>query len=108
MPKKFSKVYIFCLFKCSAKKVTILEISIHSLIESFFMLILLTYLQSGRFSKMILLYISKKRYFIVDQQIARLFVQYSECLSIPLPFYGTMEIITPFLNSRISANHDKK
>ena len=37
-----------------------------------------------------------KRYFIIDQQIARHFVHYSECLSNPLPFYAT-QIITLFL-----------
>ena len=39
-----------------------------------------------------------KIYFIIDQQIARAFVHYSECISIPLPFYTT-QIINPFLNS---------
>ena len=34
------------------------------------------------------------------------FVQYSKCLSYPFPFYAT-QIINPFPNSRISANHDK-
>ena len=38
-----------------------------------------------------------KRYFIIDQQIARHFVQYSEFLSNPLPFYAE-QIIDPFLN----------
>ena len=47
-----------------------------------------------------------KKYFIIDQQIARNFVQYSECLSNLLPNYET-QIINPFLNSMISANHDK-
>ena len=49
---------------------------------------------------------ARKIYFIIDQQIARHFVQYSECLSHPLPFYAT-QIINPFPNSRISANHEK-
>ena len=35
------------------------------------------------------------------------FVQYSECLSNPLPFYAT-QIINPFPNSGISSNHDIK
>ena len=47
----------------------------------------------------------RKIYFIVDQQIARHFVHYSERLSNPLSFYAT-QIIKPFHNSRISANHD--
>ena len=47
-----------------------------------------------------------KRYFMIDQQIARHFVHYSEYIYHPLPFYTT-KIINPFLNSRISANHDK-
>jgi hypothetical protein len=34
------------------------------------------------------------------------FVQYSECLSYPLSFYAT-QMIYPFLNSSISANHDE-
>ena len=45
-----------------------------------------------------------KRYFIIDQQLARQFVQYSECLY--LLFYAT-PIINPFLTSKISANHNK-
>ena len=47
-----------------------------------------------------------KRYLIIDQQIARHFVLYSEYLYHPLPFYGT-QIITLFLTSTISANQDK-
>ena len=47
-----------------------------------------------------------KRYFIINQQIARHFVQYSECLYHPLPFYVT-PIINSFLTSGITANHDK-
>ena len=46
-----------------------------------------------------------KRYFIVDQQIARHFVHYSECTN-PLPFYLT-QMINPFLILRTLANHDK-
>ena len=42
-----------------------------------------------------------KRYFIINQQIAQRFLQYSECL----PFYAN-KIINPF-DSRISVNHDK-
>ena len=48
---------------------------------------------------------SRKRYFLIDKQIARQFVYYSEILS-NLPFYAT-QIINHFLNSRISANLDK-
>ena len=44
---------------------------------------------------------------MIGQQIAWLFEHYSECLSNPLPFYAT-QIIHPFLNSSISANHDKR
>ena len=33
-------------------------------------------------------------------------MKYSKCLSYPLPFYPT-QTINPFLDSRISANHDK-
>ena len=36
-----------------------------------------------------------KRYFVIDQQIARDFVHYIECFPIPLPFYAT-EIINLF------------
>ena len=49
---------------------------------------------------------SAKRYFIIDQQIARHFVLYSECLYHPLSFYGN-QIITLFLTSTILAKHDK-
>ena len=48
---------------------------------------------------------TNKRYFIIDQQIARHFVHYRECLSNPLPFY-TIQITNPFLNSRISPNKE--
>ena len=44
-----------------------------------------------------------KRDFIIEKQIARHFVQYSECLSNPLT-----QIIKPFLNSKSSANCDKR
>ena len=44
--------------------------------------------------------------FMTEKQIAKYFVQYSECLSNPLPFYAT-QIINPILNSMISANHNK-
>ena len=47
-----------------------------------------------------------KRYFIIDQQIVRNFVHFSECSYHLLPFYTT-QMINPFLTSRISANHDK-
>ena len=47
-----------------------------------------------------------KRYFIIDQQIARHSVHYSECLYHPLPIYAT-QMIKHFLTSRISTNHDK-
>ena len=50
--------------------------------------------------------INNKRYFIIDQQIARHFVHYSECLSNLTSFY-TIQLINPFLISRITANHDK-
>ena len=49
---------------------------------------------------------ANKRYSIIDQQIAWHFVDYSECLSNPLPFFET-QIINPFLNSRITVNHEK-
>ena len=49
---------------------------------------------------------SYNKYIIIDQQIARHFVHYSESLHHPLPFYAT-QIIYPFLTLRLSANHDK-
>ena len=52
------------------------------------------------------LYISQ-RYFLIDQQIAQYFAQYSEVLTTPIPFYAN-QIINPFLTSRVSANHDKR
>ena len=50
----------------------------------------------------------KRCYVFIEKQIVRHFVRYSKSLSTPapLPFYAN-QIITPFLNSRISANHDK-
>ena len=47
-----------------------------------------------------------KKYFLIDQQIARHFVHYSKCLYNPLPFNAT-QIDNPFLTSRISSNHDR-
>ena len=44
--------------------------------------------------------------FIIDQQILRHFLQYSECLTNPLPFYAT-QIIKHFPNLRTIGNHDK-
>ena len=43
---------------------------------------------------------------ITDQQIARQFVHYSECLYHLHSFYVN-QIINPFHSSKISANHDK-
>ena len=40
-----------------------------------------------------------KRYFRKDQQLARHFVHYSECLHYPLPFYVT-QIINPLLTKK--------
>ena len=48
---------------------------------------------------------TNKRYFKIDQQIARNFVHYREYLSNLLPFY-TIQITNPFLNSRISPNKE--
>ena len=42
----------------------------------------------------------------IEKQTARYFVQNSECPSNPPPFFTTQRI-NPFLNSRISTNHDK-
>ena len=47
-----------------------------------------------------------KRYFIIDQQIARHFVQYSEYLSNPDLNYAP-QIINLLIFSIISTNHDK-
>ena len=46
----------------------------------------------------------KQKHFKIEKQIARYFVQYSEFPSNPSSFYAT-QIINPFLNLRISANH---
>ena len=63
-----------------------------------------------RFSKHCLSYKTShyydKGYFIIDQQIARHFVHYSNYPNHPLPFYTT-NITNPFLTPRISAYHDK-
>ena len=45
-------------------------------------------------------YHHNKRYLIIEKQITRHFVQYSEYLSHPLPFYAT-QIINHILNSKI-------
>ena len=44
---------------------------------------------------------------MIDQQIARHFVHYSEYPSNPLTFYANQKN-NPYLNFRISANHDKR
>ena len=44
--------------------------------------------------------------FYNKSKIARHFVHYSECLTNPSPF-SAIQINNPFLNSRISASHDK-
>ena len=46
------------------------------------------------------------KYLKIYQHIARHFVHYVECLS-NLPPFLCSHIINSFLNSRISANHDK-
>ena len=43
---------------------------------------------------------------MIEIQLPRWIMKCSECLLIPLPFFAT-KIINPFLNSRITANHDK-
>ena len=47
-----------------------------------------------------------KRYFKMDQHLARHFVYYGGCLSNPPPFLCS-QIMIPFLNSMISTNHEK-
>ena len=49
---------------------------------------------------------SNKRYFKIDQYLARHFVYYGECPSYPTPFLCS-QITTPFLNSFLSTNHEK-
>ena len=49
---------------------------------------------------------ANKRYFIIDQQIARIYCTTVNVFQAPLPFYAT-QIIHLFLNSRILANPDK-
>ena len=44
---------------------------------------------------------------MIDQQTVQHFVQYSDVFQIPLPFYET-QIINPFLDLSISANHGKR
>ena len=57
-------------------------------------------------NKLLSLYCNK-RYSIIDRQIARHFVQYSESFSNLSSPYET-QIINPFLKSWISAKHDKE
>ena len=52
------------------------------------------------------IYHSTKRDFIIEKQLLRWIMKYTKNLSYPLPFQAA-HIIKPFLNSRISANHDK-
>ena len=46
---------------------------------------------------------ANKRYFIIDQQIARIYCTTVNVFQTPLPFSAT-QITNPFLNSRILAN----
>ena len=46
------------------------------------------------------------RDFIIEKQLQHCIMEYTKCLS-SIPFYNATQIINPFLNSRISANHDK-
>ena len=48
----------------------------------------------------------KNRYSKINKHLARHFVYYCECLSIPSPFLCS-QIINHFLNSMISTNHEK-
>ena len=43
---------------------------------------------------------------MIDDQLPRVIMLYSKCLSYPLPFNATL-INNPFLDLIISANHDK-
>ena len=47
-----------------------------------------------------------KIYFIIDQQRAKHFCNTVNVFQTPLPFFAT-QIVNTFLNSRISANHNK-
>ena len=47
-----------------------------------------------------------KRYFKIDQHLARHFVYNVNCLSSPPPFLCS-QVITPFLNLMISTNQEK-
>ena len=47
-----------------------------------------------------------KRDCIIEKHLPHWIIKYIKCLSYPLPFYTTQKI-NPFLNSRISANHEK-
>ena len=49
-----------------------------------------------------------KRYFKIDQHLARHFDYYIECLSRPPPPFLYSHIITPFINSMISNNQEKR
>ena len=48
---------------------------------------------------------SKKRDFIIEKELPHWIMKCSKSLSCLLPFYAT-QMIKPFLNSRLSANHD--
>ena len=48
----------------------------------------------------------QKEILIIEKQLPLWIIKYIKCLIYPLPFYA-IQIINPFLNSRISLNHDK-
>ena len=49
-----------------------------------------------------------KREFIIEKQLPLRIIKFTKCLAYPLPLYTT-QIVNPcpFLNLRVSANHDK-
>ena len=49
-----------------------------------------------------------KKYIKIDQHLARHFEFYVECLSSPPPLFQYSQIITPFNNSMISTNQEKR
>ena len=51
-------------------------------------------------------YCITKSYFIIEKQLQRRILKYTKCLSYPYSFHA-IQMINPFLNSRISANYDK-
>ena len=90
---KRKNILVFQRFLCFSGNLTLLNIDI---IGNILMFKCISGSLSHFETSLIVYYYLNKRHFIIDQQLGQHFVQYSEFLSNPLPFYET-QIINPFI-----------